>query len=178
MVDIDWVDIIIGGNMRLEKKVEEVGIFLYEYYVDENGKKQGILKKYNLDKTLCEELEYRDDYLNGKVLKYREGRVCLECNYILNRLDGVMTEYYESGKIKSISNYVAGKLQGKKEIYFENGKLATVTNYLEDKLNGEKKKYYESGELEFEGQYEKNNMVGIWKWYDREGNLLKTKEYM
>lgn len=57
--------------MKLEKKVEEVGIYLYEYYIDENSRKQGILKKYDLNKNLCEELEYKDDYLMVKLLNMR-----------------------------------------------------------------------------------------------------------
>ena len=141
--------------MKLEKKVEQVGIFLYDYFIDELNRKQGVLKKYNLDKELCEELEYKDDYLNGKTLK----------------------EYYKDGKLKSISNYSNGKLHGKKENYFENGKISTITYYNEDKLDGKKQKFYESGNLEFEGYYTKNNMSGIWKWYDQDGKIVKEKEY-
>ena len=36
--------------MKLEKKVEQVGIFLYDYFIDELNRRQGVLKKYNLDK--------------------------------------------------------------------------------------------------------------------------------
>lgn len=164
--------------MSLEKKVEQVGIFLYEYYVDEYGKKQGILKKYDLDKKLCEELEYGDDYLNGRFFKYEDGALILEGSYLLNRLDGVVQEYYKDGKLKSKSTYISGKLHGRKESYFESGVISTVVNYFEDKLHGKKEKFYENGNLEFEGYYTKNNMSGIWKWYDRNGNLLKVKEYV
>ncbi len=163
--------------MKLEKKVEEVGIYLYEYYIDKNSRKQGILKKYDLNKNLCEELEYKDDYLNGKVIKYENGIVYLECNYILNKLDGIMTEYYSNGNIKSVSNYIQGKLHGKKEIYLENGRLLTVTTYFEDKLDGKKMKFYETGDVEFEGYYSKNNMSGTWKWYDKSGEVVKIKNY-
>lgn len=163
--------------MKLKREVEQVGIFLYEYYIDEFGRKQGILKKYNLDKILCEELEYKDDYLNGKALKYEAGELISEGEYLLNKLNGTIKEYYKDKKIKTISNYVEGKLQGRKEIYFENGNLSTVTNYFQDKLHGKKEKFYEDGTLEFEGYYEKNNMVGTWKWFDRDGKLLKIKEY-
>lgn len=161
----------------MEKIVEQVGIFLYEYFKDGDGKKQGILKKYDLNKTLCEELEYKDDYLNGKVLKYEDGRLVLQSSYILNRLDGELKEYYRDGNIKSISQYSLGKLHGKRENYFENGKISMVTHCIEDKLDGKKEKYYENGQLEMEGYYCKNNMVGVWKWYDKDGKILKVKEF-
>ena len=44
MVVTGQVDIIIGGNMKLQKKVEQVGIFLYDYFIDELNRKQGVLK--------------------------------------------------------------------------------------------------------------------------------------
>jgi antitoxin component YwqK of YwqJK toxin-antitoxin module len=163
--------------MKLEKKVEQVGIFLYDYFIDELNRKQGVLKKYNLDKELCEELEYKDDYLNGKTLKYENGVAIFEGNYLLNKLDGEVREYYKDGKLKSISNYSNGKLHGKKENYFENEKISTITYYNEDKLDGKKQKFYESGNLELEGYYAKNNMSGIWKWYDQDGKIVKEKEY-
>lgn len=163
--------------MKLEKIVEQVGIFLYEYYVDLNGLKQGILKKYNLDKSLCEEIEYKDDYLNGKVLKYEENKIVYEGDYLKNKLDGFLKEYYKNNNLKSCTTYKMGKLEGEKIEYFENGKISTITNYFNDKLNGEKKRFYESGILKFEGYYKDNNMCRIWKWYDKDGSLLKIKEY-
>ena len=49
-----------------------------------------------------------------KTLKYENGVAIFEGNYLLNKLDGKVKEYYKDGKLKSISNYSNGKLHGKK----------------------------------------------------------------
>lgn len=159
--------------MKVIRVVEEVGRYLYEYYLDENKNKQGVLKKFNSDKILCEELEYKDDMLDGVCYYYEDGKLISKLTYKKNRLDGESLSYYLNGEIKSESFFIDGKQEGECKNYSCEGVLLSVTNYKNSKLHGEKRKYYENGQLEMVGYYENNSMVGVWKWYDIHGELIK-----
>lgn len=161
--------------MSIERVVEQVGNFLYEYYVDENKNKQGELKKFK-DKVLCEKLNYRDDMLDGECIYYEGETLIAKKNYKRNRLDGKIVEYYPNGNIKTESFYVEGNQEGESKNFSQEGVLLSVTNYKKGKLNGEKRKYFPSGELEMIGYYENNNMVGTWKWFDTLGNVIRESK--
>lgn len=57
------------------------------------------------------------------------------------------------------------------------GRLIETGYYNYIGFNNFYKGYYKSGIKRVEGSYIYNNKTGIWKYYNRQGKLIKTKEY-
>ena len=62
-----------------------------------------------------------------------------KANYVDDKLQGEIIEYYESGAVKGKANYVYDKLQGEVISYTVNGKIEKIEYYKDDVLINNKK---------------------------------------
>ena len=67
-------------------------------------------------------------------LKYPDGKVKGELNYVNGKLNGISTMYFQSGRIKSRETYKEGKLDGPSKYYYENGRLMREEFYKNGNL--------------------------------------------
>jgi uncharacterized protein len=163
-----------------------------EIQYDEKGKKNGILKNYDLDGKIIYEMEY----LKGEVVAYKyydkEGKILKEARkhkgefeFVgfypegTKNIEGIYTaegrtklwKFYDSfGNLTSEENYNnKGKLQGKVKNYYTNGKLKDEMNYVNDLPEGYYVSYYKNGKIMNEGWYENGKMKGYWNAYYADG---------
>jgi antitoxin component YwqK of YwqJK toxin-antitoxin module len=78
-----------------------------EYYVN-NGKKDGIYKKYNYQGKLSFEVSYISGKMNGIYKSYKNGNLSYEVNYRDDVLHGTHIDYNENGNIIEIKYYENG----------------------------------------------------------------------
>ena len=68
------------------------------------------------------------------VLKYPDGKIKGELNYVNGKLNGISTMYFQSGRIKSRETYKDGILDGPSRYYYENGRLMREEYYSKGNL--------------------------------------------
>lgn len=165
-------------DRNLKKEYHENNTIREEYYVNKNGKIDGILKKYNKNGQLMK-LSY---YENGKK-------------------EGFEIKYSEDGKTKSIGNFKQGMREGKKIFFQSNNEIGKILTYREDTLNGINYTFYKNGLIEGIGyskdtlingpqylyykngilhkySYIKNNRQIFYKKFDSCGKMIKMDGYI
>ena len=152
-----------------------------EYYNDRKlffegeyskGKRNGKGKEYDDNGKLIFEGEYLNGQRNAKGKEYNEyGKLLFEGEYEkgkkisgkmydlkeniyidLEKVKGLIEEYYPDTKILYECEYSNGERNGKGKEY-NNGKLIFEGEYKNDKRNGIGKEYNYNGQIKFEGKY-------------------------
>ena len=151
-------------------------------------------------------LLFTENYLNGEkngkriqMFKFGFG-IEFEGEYLNNKLNGKVKEYYKNGQLKFEGEYLYDHKRKGKE-YFDNGKIKFEGEYLFDrewegniydnngnllfklsKGNGKIKEYINDpikGDiLSFEGEYLNGKRNGKGKEYNGEGKLIFEGEYL
>ena len=87
--------------------------------------------------------------------------------YDLEKLKGLVKEYYDNGELEFKGEYLNGKRNGKGKEYYDNGILDFEGEYLDGKWNGKGKEYYDKDKLKYEG-------LNIWmgKGMEKEKNIM------
>jgi len=177
-------------NNKLEEEIQ----------YDEKGKKNGILRNYDLDGKIV----YEMDYLKGEIVAYKyydkEGKVLKEArkhkgefDFVgfypegTKNLEGTYTtegrvklwKYYDSyGNLTSEENYNnKGKLHGTAKNYYLNGKLKNEMKYANGQPEGYFVSYYKNGKIMNEGWYKDGLMKGYWNTYYADGTLENRLYY-
>lgn len=102
----------------------------------------------------------------------------VEPKSLIQKMNGVYTEFYEDGKTVKITGELDQNDQrhGKWTHYNEQGTEMGFTFYMHGKKHGHSLTKYPNGAPYFYGEYRNDTMVGIWKTYDKQGDLV-TKDY-
>ncbi len=129
---------------------------------ENNGKKEGIYKEYNLIQ-----------------------KIKIECNYIDNKLNGVYKEYFNNGKLYKECNYIDDKLEGK--CYVNNTYSKIEAFYKDGELNG----FYRETKIQYsisdygmlipkiiESNYKNNKKNGIEIGYFGDGRKVYEYNYV
>ncbi|MAY84137.1 MAG: hypothetical protein CMP59_08395 [Flavobacteriales bacterium] len=121
----------------------------------ENGRKQGLWKKY-----------------------YPGGKLKSEITYVNSRPKGPYTLYYKNGKVEEKGNWERTKNTGSFKRYHPNGKLAQDFNFTATgKRTGEQKYFYENGQLRLVGTWQEGQETGQMKEYYENGDLMAVKNF-
>jgi len=121
----------------------------------ENGRKQGLWKKY-----------------------YPNGRLKSEITYVNSRPKGPYTLYYDNGKVEEKGNWERTKNTGSFKRYHPNGKLAQEFKFTASgKRSGAQRYYYENGNLRLEGTWQEGEESGQIKEYYENGDLMAVKNF-
>ncbi len=99
---------------------------------------------------------------NGKkIIKYPNGQIEYEWNYVNGGKHGIQKGWHENGKLHFEQNYINDYMDGHQKSWYDNGKLKSEVNYkftienmnrLSDNV-GWQREYYENGVLKNECFY-------------------------
>ena len=166
----------------------------------DNGKLNGVYKKFTRDGKLVEEFIYKNDILQqfkqydiaGKEIasgkrekkelnvvmfhpdgtKRREGRV------YDNAPEGEWKDYDRNGTLTTLMQYKAGILNGEMTGYHENGKIKYKVNYTSGEMDGYYQGFNDLGNLIIEGFYVAGQEQGPWINYYNNGVIKSRKYYL
>lgn len=147
-------------------------------YIYKNDKKHGQQITYNNFLQIIEESNYKNGVLDGKHIKYENGK-CIE-DYIYNKglPTGKKASYDDNGNIKLSIEYIDGKNSGIYKRFFDNGQIAYEGNYKFGKKHGLVTEYYNNGRIKTLENYKHGKYHGknIQYWNKAKPNI-KTKTY-
>jgi len=132
-----------------------------------NGKKEGITLFMDDNGNYKNEMNYKNDMLDGPSKTYAiGGRILTETNYRKGVLNGAKKTYYESNnKIQEESIYVDNNRDGVSKWYGSNGNLVAEFIYKNGQFEGVNKTYGSKGELLSEQTFVNNIEQGLYKEY-------------
>ena len=108
-----------------------------------NGKREGILKSFDITGRLIAEIEYKNDMISGYICNYHiNGNIALKAEYKENHPNGKMMSFYESGVLQFETNYENGVLNGYTASYDEFGDKIIEFTYKDGLKNGEYTAYF------------------------------------
>jgi antitoxin component YwqK of YwqJK toxin-antitoxin module len=99
---------------------------------------------------------------NGrKILKYPNGLIECEWNYVNGSKHGIQKGWHENGKLSFVQNYVNDHMDGPQQSWYDNGNIQSENNYRFTDENihclsenvGWQRDYYENGVLKEEEFY-------------------------
>ena len=147
----------------------------------------GEVKEFNENGSLKTEAHYKNNKLNGIVLRYDDNGVLLsreeyvngilqgpaeyfttlkhdtlhaQCTYKNSLLDGKRTVKQKDGILRQEETYKHGKLHGRRTIYYPNGWKESESMFENGKLHGERLLYFPTGELWYREHYDKGRLDG------------------
>lgn len=142
---------IVGLLFILSLNIKSEVFLGTEYYEDgkiksriqiKNGKDL-ILEKYDENRNLTK----TEKRIANETIKslYPNKTVFEEINYKNGKLNGTYKKYYENGNVMISAYYYDGLLEGEYSEYYPDGTTSAVSQYKNGKLNGIKKNFIQTG---------------------------------
>lgn len=132
--------------------------------------------RYANDTTLLEEGQVLNGLRQGTWLTYYpSGRIQLLSSYRDDQLNGVVLRFDERGQITEKTYYKNDLYHGPRVTY-RFGRPQQEMNYVENLLDGIKNVYQANGKLQQEIEYRMGKQDGIYRYYDDNGNV--TLDYV
>tara|TARA_R110002050_G_scaffold300786_1_gene472709 strand:- start:48291 stop:51482 length:3192 start_codon:yes stop_codon:yes gene_type:complete len=190
-----------GVAVNSYKEYNQNGSLKSEKNLDENGKRNGEYKEYDLQGNLNLVLYYKKGDLvaykvyhrDGSLIKeakkkggeflfenfYSDGTIKAVGNYLPGEVgqNGLWKFYTSNGVLSSTSNYAEGSLNGTTTSYYDSGQKKSVTNYKDGKSNGYYVSYFQHGGIEEQGYYVDGKLEGVWLTYESDGTLARESFY-
>lgn len=137
-----------NDNKHTFHTVKPMSVKKYESMYNENGVKDGTIKKFYSNKILKSETVYVDGKKNGNKVKYdTRGKILEEIPYINDKIHGIR-KYFSDGYMIKLSSYKDDKLHGKCVLYFIGGYNINIeANYIDNKLHGNYIEYNIDGKI-------------------------------
>jgi len=150
---------------------EVKGDVKYKYVVDKSKK------------TLLSKATYKNGKKNGVEVHYcgykgKKRYVCKKVNWINDKREGKITEWYSNGRKSSQYNYVDDKRDGEAYQWHENGKLYKKMKFYKGKEYGISRRYYEDGTLEYTVPMIDGVPNGKAKYYNENGSLYSISYWV
>ncbi len=159
----------------MQKITSENEGLIYEYFVDDEGQKQGEYILKHPDGYILEKASYKNNVLEGRrMLFYGSGSPELIEHYKNGLFHGIYTSYYENGSKKYEVLYEDNVMVGTYTGYFTSGNRKEEVTFADNEENGAFTEYYENGHKKWEGTYKNGeNEVGLLLNYNENGELIK-----
>ena len=170
--------------------------------IDEQGRKQGIWKKYFAEGGVRYEGAFKDDkevgtftfyYPDGVVAAIKtygdEDNVCFaqmfhtngnksaEGKYVGQEKEGEWKYYSPREVLISIENFENGVLQGEARDFYPDQQLAELRNYVDGVQHGVWKQFYEDGQKKLIGSFEEGLVHGEVQTFDFDGSIATKGRY-
>jgi len=114
--------------------------------------------------------EYRGGKLDGIFrMWYEGGGLQQEAIYRNDKLEGRMLRFFGNGGKELEEYYVNGMRNGTSSLWDNMGNLLEVKSFRNDTLHGPFKAFFTSGMLNIEGSYESGFYQGHWSYYSENG---------
>ena len=143
-------------------------------------KKTGIWTAYYPGMKKKQVATYEVDKIGGVVLDYYENGVQKKSTSY-NRWgeqEGLVVSWYPSGNLmEEFSVNRMGERVGIAKIYYPSGQLEKEVSFKAGVYSGQEKSYYENGQLKESGEYVSGEKNGIWKDYAENGVLVTSYTY-
>lgn len=184
----------------LESEGEMIHI-LNKYGNKTSSYRNGVWKFYYSNGNLNEQVEYKEDKMNGFFVRYGvDGSLLIQGEYKMNLKVGIW-KTYSDGKLSSETSYANG-IENGNFVSYVNGKVAVTGEYRNGiKVNrwlrydengnrigqaiydqaGLKKGKWEIPSLYLEtitfGEYQNDERVGVWSVRNTEGKIIQTVDF-
>jgi len=156
-------------NYYQDGRIEEEGT------LDENGKLNAILTRYDRNGIKNNENEYRNGDFIGYVNYDENGEVKSKARSKRGKLKTV--SYHFNGAKSSEGTYKAGNKIGKWKFYYPNGELSSEEAFKKDQIIGEDFNYHKNGELESKVNYAEGARDGYYETHYIDGQLKEQGFY-
>jgi antitoxin component YwqK of YwqJK toxin-antitoxin module len=165
--DYSIYDIKITTFKSSDKKhtihnVRPMTVKQFEAIYNENGIKEGLVKKFHNNGIIKSETFYSEGCKNGIKKNYnKSGELIGETPYVNDKIEGIR-KFYHNGKIRKTQSFSDNKLNGPTLIYLFDRYKTTIhieCNYLNDQLHGQYVEYDEHGNITFKIKYVNDNPV-------------------
>jgi antitoxin component YwqK of YwqJK toxin-antitoxin module len=165
----------------LEQKEESTPEFVTKYYVNKEGKKEGLQVKTDTKTgAIVQETMFHNGEQDGEEKFYfPSGKVEELRNYKAGKQDGLSQSFYKIGVLRSEVMFVQGAMQGQHKKFYENKQLKMTVTMVDNNENGPFKEFYENGKPLTEGNYVYNSSIdkemetGMLTMYDSLGNVTR-----
>lgn len=139
----------------LESKEERTPEFVTQYFINKEGKKEGVQTKTDAKtKAIVQETMYKNGIQEGEdKFFFPSGKVQDVHNYKAGGQDGLSQSFYESGALRTEVMFVKGQMQGEFKKFYENKQLQESVIFVDNLENGAFKEFYENGKPKAEGTY-------------------------
>lgn len=171
---------IASKNTVVEQTIDTLdAVFNYAF---ENEKPKGTWSTYYKG-NLVATVSFNDQNLkSGPAKQYYwsdDSPLKIEENFINDKLEGEVKEYYENGNISYIGNYVNGERTGSWQyFYLDDNKLYSKSNYVNDKLEGTYQRFTKDSTLLITCNYSNDKLHGPYESYSDDGNLIYKGVYV
>jgi antitoxin component YwqK of YwqJK toxin-antitoxin module len=142
----------------LESKEEKTPEFVTQYFVNKEGKKEGVQTKADAKtKAIVQESMYKNGEQDGEdKFFFPSGKVEELHNYKAGIQEGLSQTFYESGVLRSEVLFVKGAMQGLFKKFYENKQLKESVTFVDNFEAGAFKEFYQDGKPKAEGNYKYN----------------------
>jgi len=149
-----------------------------------NGIKNGIFEQWKYFEKLKQNIlisrcNYTDNVINGLVEKWYEddGSIFERYNVILNKKEGLYTEWYKNDRLRLRCNYVDNKLDGLYELFYVDGSKKELVNYKNGYKSGLREKWYKSGIIKESFTYVNRKKCGLQEKWSKDGTKIFSVLY-
>jgi antitoxin component YwqK of YwqJK toxin-antitoxin module len=158
-----------------EQFIGHINKLIVGEYVD--GKKEGLWKVYYGDNKdeLLEEMIFKNGLKNGLYKKYFLNKSIGEIgNYIDDKKEGLWKNFWGFGddKKREISNFKNGVYHGERVIYDKAGNKLEEKNYKDGYPNGTWKFYYSNKKIRAIKRFDRDGNVWSEEYFDKQGNKV------
>jgi antitoxin component YwqK of YwqJK toxin-antitoxin module len=171
------------ASVEVKKDMTADGKLQEEYEFDKaRGLKNGKSKIFFDDGKVMIEQNYKLGKLDGKQTTYHpNGKVKSEISFIEDRQNGAFVFYHDNGTKYQEGTYKESAIEGVLKTYYPNGKLKESVTLVNGAENGAFEEYSEAGIISAKGNYvadEEGNAKeqGILEEYDETGKLIAKKD--
>lgn len=171
-----------NGGKKVETWYDSNNTLIKELYYTKTEppyELQGSYKRWNKYKNLIEDLNYKNNKLEGTCLYYQDDgkRLIKKEIYSEGMLNGTCEYFQEDGTHYSIVEYKNDKKNGNYKLFYKNSILYVECNYLNDLKHGVYKEYYENSKLKSSMSYYNDLLEGEYVQYSLNGNLQFKGNY-
>ena len=142
----------------LEQKEESTPEFVTKYFVNKEGKKEGLQTKTDTKTgAIVQEAMFKNGEQEGEEKFYfPSGKVEELRHYKAGKPDGTAQTFYESGVLRSEVTFVNGAMQGLYKKFHENKQVKESVTFVDNFENGAFEEFYENGKPKTKGNYKFN----------------------
>ena len=149
-----------NDNKHTLHSVKPMSVKEFESIYNEDGMKDGLIKRFYPTGVLKSETNYSNNLKQGIKKKYAfNGSLMEEIPYVSNKIEGVKN-IYDDGKLSKTQNFKDNKLNGKTISYLKTElKIHIESNYVDNKLHGEYIVYGSDGNIWIKIHYDNGNAI-------------------
>ncbi len=131
--------------------------------VYKNNKLNGVLIRYREDGKILSKETYENGILKGaaEYNSYIKNNVlCTQCFYKNAVLEGDFIITQPDGTVREKACYVKGRLHGPHKTFYSNGMQEVIENFVDGKLHGERNLFFPTGQLWYQEYYLNGRLDG------------------